>query len=396
MVPRRPARTAKFDVIARYGVRALIRGSSRSAASSIAACTSSSDLLNFIRPACTIRVIGVGLPEQTLIAPWTLPLMTWLLSSARSLSLSTDARNRNTARSTISAIVTTDVKRMGHMPHPPLWNAVEIAVSMDPPPDNRVQSGGGDPCKGGSTGQAFEMTALAQNENYTVAVASRDAPGRNATGNQALMRLSYKHMQLPRFIGIVDIGVAVIVIVALALPARGMDAAPAVKGNDQQQFALARAEAQSIARPDDGAASADLARRLADGGFNDWSIDVAMTGAERASASEAKWRALLAASIGFVDRKDAKQALDLVKRAVSACEVAQERGNAAACPGGDELRMKLYLDNLEAGVASGIDPRVDPVGFRKAANKAVRPIHIGPSTRERGSDNPGSATPPSP
>jgi hypothetical protein len=29
--------------------------------------------------------------------------------------------------------VTTEVKRMGHMPHPPLWNAVEIAVSMNAP-----------------------------------------------------------------------------------------------------------------------------------------------------------------------------------------------------------------------------------------------------------------------
>ena len=86
--------TAKFAVIARYGVRALILGSSRSAASSIAAWTSSSLLLNFIRPAWTMRVIGVGLPEHTLIAPCTLPLITWLLSSASSLSLSTEERNR--------------------------------------------------------------------------------------------------------------------------------------------------------------------------------------------------------------------------------------------------------------------------------------------------------------
>ena len=41
-----------------------------------------------------MRVIGVGLPEHTLMAPWTLPLMTWLLSSASSLSLSMDAFNR--------------------------------------------------------------------------------------------------------------------------------------------------------------------------------------------------------------------------------------------------------------------------------------------------------------
>src|SRR4051812_19816467 len=86
-----------------------------------------------------MRVIGVGLPEQTLMAPCTLPLITWLFSSASSLSLSTDERNRKTARSTIRAIVTTDVKRMGHIPHPPLWNADEIAVNMYVLPKNGVQ-----------------------------------------------------------------------------------------------------------------------------------------------------------------------------------------------------------------------------------------------------------------
>jgi hypothetical protein len=94
MVPMRPAITAKLASIARYGVRALILGSSRRAASSIAAWTSSSLLLNFMRPAWTMRVIGVGLPEHTLMAPWTLPAMTWLFSRARSLSLSTEALNR--------------------------------------------------------------------------------------------------------------------------------------------------------------------------------------------------------------------------------------------------------------------------------------------------------------
>src|ERR1043165_4228073 len=31
------------------------------------------------------------------------------------------------------AMVTTEVNRMGHMPQLPLWNAVEIAVSMERP-----------------------------------------------------------------------------------------------------------------------------------------------------------------------------------------------------------------------------------------------------------------------
>ena len=38
-----------------------------------------------------MRVIGVGLPEHTLIAPWMLPAMIWLLRRASSFSLSMPA-----------------------------------------------------------------------------------------------------------------------------------------------------------------------------------------------------------------------------------------------------------------------------------------------------------------
>ena len=43
------------------------------------------------------------------------------------------------------------------------------------------------------------------------------------------------HMKLPRFIGVVDIGLIAIVLVAVALPPRSMDAAPAVKGNEDRK-----------------------------------------------------------------------------------------------------------------------------------------------------------------
>src|SRR6476646_5310800 len=49
----------------------------------------------------------------------------------------------------MSAIVTTEQKRMGHMPHPPLWNAVEIAVSMNGPPALPGFGGGGSAVQGG-------------------------------------------------------------------------------------------------------------------------------------------------------------------------------------------------------------------------------------------------------
>ena len=53
---------------------------------------------------------------------------------------------------------------------------------------------------------------------------------------------------------ILDLGIAVVVVVAIALPARGMDVRPAAKGTEAEQFALALAEARTVAHPEDGAA----------------------------------------------------------------------------------------------------------------------------------------------
>src|SRR5678809_43699 len=91
-----------------------------------------------------MRVIGVGLPEHTLIAPWTLPLMIWLLRSASSLSLSTDDLNRYTVRSTVIATIAIEPMRMTHIPHPPSLNDSEIALRnpMGPlPPGARLRAG---------------------------------------------------------------------------------------------------------------------------------------------------------------------------------------------------------------------------------------------------------------
>jgi hypothetical protein len=41
--------------------------------------------------------------------------------------------------------------------------------------------------------------------------------------------------------------------------------------------------------------------------------------------------------------------------------------------------MELYQSHLDAGVASGIDPKLDPAGFRKAGQSKLRQIYLGPS-----------------
>lgn len=179
-------------------------------------------------------------------------------------------------------------------------------------------------------------------------------------------------MQLRRYITIVDLGIFAVLAVALVLPPRGMDVAYAAKGTDADRFSLALAEARTLAHPSDGAPAADFSRRLGEAGFNDWAIDSAVAASQRTMGTPNRWRALLAASVAFVDRQDAKEALELVDVAVNACESAGE----TACPDFEKQPILLYQESLRNGIASKIDPHVNPKAFRKASR--LPPIHVGP------------------
>ena len=94
------------------------------------------------------------------------------------------------------------------------------------------------------------------------------------------------------------------------------------------------------------------------------------------------WRALLATSQAYGDRIDAAEAHAWAEQALAAC-----RTSKASCPSWEELKIELYGKYLDAGVKSGIDPREDPRGFRKAADTALRAIDVS------GLDAPGDAAP---
>jgi hypothetical protein len=182
-------------------------------------------------------------------------------------------------------------------------------------------------------------------------------------------------MQLRRFVGIIDIGVAAVILVGLGLPPREMYASAPARGTEAEQFGLAVAEARTMAHPDDGAAVAELSRRLGAAGFKDWAIEAAVRGSERAKPSPTQWRALLAASVALVDRYDVVPGLAYANRALSACEAEH-----TACPSWEQVRMKLYQEHLDAGVASGIDPHKGPDAvraFRRAGERALRQIRLG-------------------
>lgn len=195
-------------------------------------------------------------------------------------------------------------------------------------------------------------------------------------------------MRLSRYVGIIDLGVATVVLVTLILPPREMyaSAVDGDGGTQTAQFGLALAEARTMAHPDDGGAVDELARRLGAAGEKDWAIEVAVRGSERAPRSPTRWRALLAASAAFVDRLDVKPALDYANRALSACGAGG--GSAeAACPSWERVRMDFYQQALDAGVKSGIDPHKGPAAaqaFRRAGESALRQIYVGGHAGGRG------------
>jgi hypothetical protein len=195
------------------------------------------------------------------------------------------------------------------------------------------------------------------------------------TRERAALGSVVEDMQLRRLVGLVDIGIAAVILVGIALPPREMHASAVQHASEAEQFALALAEARTMAQPDDGAAVDELSRRLGAAGFKDWAIEAALRGSERTKQSPSQWRALLATSVAFVDRYDVIPGLDYANRALAACEARQ-----ATCPSWEQIRMKLYQQHLDAGVASGIDPHQGPEAvraFRRAGERALRQIRLG-------------------
>jgi hypothetical protein len=213
-------------------------------------------------------------------------------------------------------------------------------------------------------------------------------------------------MQLPRFVGLVDLGILTVIGVFAILPPRAQYTSAVMKGDEPAQFALALAEARTIARPGDGQAVDELTHKLDDAQQKDWAIDFAVLASEHAKSSPSRWKALQAASTAFVDHFDVQEGLDYANRALNACEAIRAT-DPAACPSPDQIRMQLYQANLAAGVASRIDPRKDRLGFMKAGERGLLQIHLDTRDKERGSAAPpsgsggsadsasqGSATPP--
>lgn len=186
-------------------------------------------------------------------------------------------------------------------------------------------------------------------------------------------------MQLRRFFGLVDLGILTVVLVAVVMPPREMYASAALKAPEAERFALALAEARTIAQPTDAARADELAHELGEVGFKDWAVEAAIDGAARARGAPDHWRTLLAASVAYIDRLEARDALAYATQAFEVCVKTGEPG----CPSWEKTRMEIYKEHLDACVGSSA---VDDKGRVKNATKCreagegrIRSIRIGGS-----------------
>ncbi len=182
-------------------------------------------------------------------------------------------------------------------------------------------------------------------------------------------------MRFVRYVSLVDVITTVMVLFILLLPPRSMVAAWAAKGTEAERYGLALAEARTIDDRKDGELVSELSRRLTSASFGDWAVEAAARGSQTTKGSPSEWRALLATSVAYVERLEAVPALDYARKALAACAAARAV-DERVCPSFEEVRMDLYTRHLDAGVASGIDAKRDPAGFRRAGEAGLRTIHI--------------------
>lgn len=177
-------------------------------------------------------------------------------------------------------------------------------------------------------------------------------------------------MRIHRFLSLTDLIVALLVAIVVFLPKRPLEATDAYRLDPDARADLAAAEATALAHPDDGGAASAFATKLAEAGQMDWAVETARDGAAVATPGT-RWKALLALSDVYGKRIQVDDSYDAAKQALGACTDAP-----GDCPDWEKLKLELYMGYLEAGMKSGIDPRKDPAGFRKAADGAMDLIDV--------------------
>jgi len=171
-------------------------------------------------------------------------------------------------------------------------------------------------------------------------------------------------------VGLFDIGAAVLVLIVLVMPGRALHIGSGYRYVEPAALSgvlgdVARAQSELQRDPADGGAAERLAQILASRPVNqhDQALRLAGQAAARTD-SPTRWRALLGLSSAHADRIDIAEAHRFAAEARTACQAAP----AGACPAHDAVRLRVYEEELAAGleaIARGIDPRVEPERFRR-------------------------------
>lgn len=190
-------------------------------------------------------------------------------------------------------------------------------------------------------------------------------------------------------VGLFDLCALVVVLVVLLLPERGVTVGYAYEPEPERARDIALEQARLAVDPGNSDAAERLARLLTRAGQTDWAIQVA--GAAAKSGDRVSWRALLAVSTAHAERIEVAGAHRFAKLALDACLAA----GPERCPSHERTRLSLYFDQLDAGLRSGIDPRIDPDGYHRAVVAAMRIVRFRDTSSRQGGAGPGERDQPS-
>jgi hypothetical protein len=173
-------------------------------------------------------------------------------------------------------------------------------------------------------------------------------------------------------VGLLDIAGAGVAITLLVLPPPAKKVFPVYdKGSLAQPAAIATAEAAIARDAHDFVALGRYVDLLAEAGQSDQALRAA--GAAYAEDHPGRWRAALAVAAVHADLLDAKNAYAWAEKALVACDAP----GSDCGPEHERVRIDLYARALKAGIDSGIDPKVDPEGFKHAIDSATPMIRVG-------------------
>lgn len=161
-----------------------------------------------------------------------------------------------------------------------------------------------------------------------------------------------------RFFEVMLLGLAALVVL---LPRPSLDAEPALRASAIELEEVARLEDARTAKPDDVDVACDLADAYLRYDHPEWSLQTLDKFGDKKAP-----RVHLLRAIARADRFDVQVGLDEARRGLQLC-----KESPASCPELIRQKLEVVEKPLAALIASGVDPRKDPLAARTAVGKAL-------------------------